>query len=75
MTPNVLYILLPHWINKEWHGDVVARTVASKQESSGSNSDADHSVWSLHVISVPAWVLFSFLTQSKGMHVRLATLD
>lgn len=45
-----------------------------KQESSGSDSDAGHSAWSLHVISVPAWVLFGFLTRSKGMHVRLETL-
>lgn len=51
----------------------VVNTVASQQEGSGFKMllGQDISVWSLHILLVPMWVLASFLPQSQDMHNRL----
>ena len=52
-----------------WHRGAVVSTIASQQDGSGFKPTS--CVWSLHVLLVPAWVLFGFLPQIENMHLRL----
>lgn len=55
-----------------WHSGGVANAVASQRE--GSVFKCRPSVWSLHDLPVPVWVLSvysGFFPQSKDMHIRL----